>query len=319
MAQYESYRTRAVPVRIPPRTDPNEAAWVRMMALRQLMRMEMPDRVTDVIDGVAPLVSPSGAVYTMPVPSLWRAYRRRAQNTVGAGWATDWSTAHQGAECLYMLLAMHREGDATGLDSFQESQFDDTDNDGMPEILDAWGRPIEFLRWAPGCRAYPGPDGQWGAATVDDDGNGIVDDSAEAAWTGTDDVPSPSDLQTGNAYTHANPFDPLKQDYRLSSLDTSPFNDPFALFPLIFSAGRDRQYDIVTDVIGGSPFRYITTTETLSGTAYPNDPYFILDAGNLADPNDDIQMGKPVDASSPPDGLNHADNLTNHSIALGSR
>ena len=275
----------------------------------------MPDRVTDVIDGPVPLIAGAGQALMTP-PPLWNAYRRRAQSILGATWQTDWSTAHQGAECLFMILATYRDGDSTGLDSFSESQIGDVDGDRMPEILDSWGRPIEFLRWAPGYRAYPGPDQQWGSAGVDDDGNGIVDDSAEADWPGTDDVASPSNLQSGNAYMAPDFMDPLKLDYRWN--DGDPFNDPFTLYPLIFSGGRDKQYDITTDTTA-APFHYAATTDTMTGNPYPNDPYFILNSTPPADPNAIRQMGKPIDASSPPDGINYADNITNHTLAVGAR
>ena len=51
-----------------------------------------------------------------------------------------------------MILASIRDGDITGLDFFTEGEIGDVDNDGMPEILDPWGVPIYFLRWAPGFR-----------------------------------------------------------------------------------------------------------------------------------------------------------------------
>lgn len=316
MARFESYRTRPVPVRIPPRTPPQTAGELRLLAIRQLMRMELPDRVTDVTDG--PVVLIAGSVQAvMTPPPLWTAYRRRAQGILGPTWATTWSTSHQGAECLFMILATYRDGDSTGLDSFSESQIGDVDGDGMPEILDSWGRPIEFLRWAPGYRGYPGLDQQWGTAGVDDDSNGIVNDSAEAGWPGTDDVASPSDIQSGNAYMSPDYLDPLKLDYRWN--DGDPFNDPFALYPLIFSAGRDKQYDLITDQTGGAPFQYINTTDTMTGNPYPNDPYFILNSTPPSDPNAILQMGKPYDASDPPDGINYADNITNQTLAVGAR
>lgn len=323
MARFESYRTRPVPVRIPPRTPPQTAGELRLLAIRQLMRMELPDRVTDVTDG--PVVLIAGSVQAvMTPPPLWTAYRRRAESIVGPQWDQDdgthppgtWNTLHQGAECLFMILATYRDGDSTGLDSFSESQIGDVDGDGMPEILDSWGRPIEFLRWAPGYRAYPGPDQQWGTAGVDDDSNAIVDDSAEAGWPGTDDVASPSDIQSGNAYMSPDYLDPLKLDYRWN--DGDPFNDPFALYPLIFSAGRDRQYDLITET-PESLFHYINTTDTMTGNPYPNDPYFILNSTPPSDPNAILQMGKPYDASDPPDGINYADNITNQTLAVGAR
>ena len=50
------------------------------------------------------------------------------------------------------FIKEHADTDAQQL----ATQFDDTidtDGDGMKEILDAWGNPIEFLRWAPGLRS----------------------------------------------------------------------------------------------------------------------------------------------------------------------
>src|SRR5262245_7864013 len=77
MEQYEGYRTRAVPLRLPQGTPPQLAARLRLYALRDLMRMEMPERVTDVMDGqatlnVAPLIQLSYP------PALWQSYRRKA-------------------------------------------------------------------------------------------------------------------------------------------------------------------------------------------------------------------------------------------------
>src|SRR5690606_39906930 len=58
-------------------------------------------------------------------------------------------TDNQGAECLYMIVMYATaNGEARGL--FNENQIGDVDGDGAPEFLDGWGRPINFLRWAPG-------------------------------------------------------------------------------------------------------------------------------------------------------------------------
>ena len=45
------------------------------------------------------------------------------------------------------------------------------------------------------ARTYdPGPDGAWGNAGVDDDGNGLTDDWRESGWAGSDDVAHPTAL-----------------------------------------------------------------------------------------------------------------------------
>ncbi|MBC8356019.1 MAG: prepilin-type N-terminal cleavage/methylation domain-containing protein [Planctomycetes bacterium] len=128
-------------------------ARLRLDMLRDLMRMELPDRRSDIAKGPATLYPGYAAPLSsikVPQPSLHRGYRQRAKALAGASWPTVWTTGHQGAECLYLIAASIRDGDATGIDSFRENEIGDVDADGMPEILDGWGNPIEFLRWAPG-------------------------------------------------------------------------------------------------------------------------------------------------------------------------
>jgi hypothetical protein len=123
-------------------------ARVRLDMLRDLMRMELPDRISD-LTGAPAGIWPAA----MPSPSLWLSYQRRADAAIkvrwGASgdWTTDWSPRQQGAECLYLIIASIREGDERGIDFFKDSEIGDVDDDGMFEILDAWGRPIDFLRW----------------------------------------------------------------------------------------------------------------------------------------------------------------------------
>ena len=55
----------------------------------------------------------------------------------------------QGAESLYMICLSGLE-DADAITQFSQSDIGDTDNDGLPEFLDGWGRPISFIRWPAG-------------------------------------------------------------------------------------------------------------------------------------------------------------------------
>ncbi len=87
-------------------------------------------------------------VWLTSPPTAWLTYQRRIATNAAAGYT--WTTRHEHSECLYMILSAIRDLDGTGLDSFNEQEIGDTDQDGMPEILDGWGRPIYFLRWAPG-------------------------------------------------------------------------------------------------------------------------------------------------------------------------
>ncbi len=100
-----------------------------------------------------------------------------------------------------------RDGDKSALDYFTSAEIGDFDNDGMREILDAWGQPVEFLRWAPGYLK--------GAVAT---------------------------MQTNNSDESPDPFDPLKVDNRWS--DADPTKRPYALHPLIYSPGPDKVYQI---------------------------------------------------------------------------
>jgi len=133
--RWESYLTRRVPVAN--QSTLAATALLRLSGVRELMRLELPDRKTDVVEG--PVVP------GIMQPSLSVAYNAMA--TAG------WSVTHQGAECLYMIVSQIQDGPSTGLQFFRQNEIGDVDGDGMPEILDAWGNPIELLRWAPGFRS----------------------------------------------------------------------------------------------------------------------------------------------------------------------
>ena len=63
-------------------------------------------------------------------------------------------------------------------------------NSPVPQLLNHHEGLALVSRWDALTPVFlkPGPDGQPGAAQVDDDGNGVVDDASELGATGTDDV-----------------------------------------------------------------------------------------------------------------------------------
>ncbi len=203
-------------------------AEARLYALRELMVMEMPDRWSDVLlkpvtnppanvtPGSPAYLSPSaGSTFGGPTP-LVEAYRRQyysiansINSITGSPNTADLITDNQGAECLYMIVMYATaNGEARGL--FNENQIGDVDGDGAPEFLDGWGRPINFLRWAPGFES----DLQLNANKL------------EAAGI---------DQWIALADGHHDPLDMYRAD---------PL--AFALTPLVFSAGPDGEYGIRT-------------------------------------------------------------------------
>lgn len=331
MVKWESYRTRPMPAKNVNDADPLAVARTRLLILRELMRMELPDRKTDLEDGPR----------YQPQPALWRAYRRKVDKMLAAqalkdgrsSWSwNDWSEqTYQGAECLYLILSMMQDGDTNALGFFAENEIGDVDGDGMFEILDGWGRPIEFLRWAPGFTHLPGRDGAWGHALEDDDGNKAIDDYRERGYPGVTGATSPldipsddepiSDIQRYEPLTSPvpDPFDPLKVDYRFWNSAFDEYDRPFALYPLVYSAGRDKGYDLFVDD-ANVPIRYTNTTlNIVSGNSsvnilWANDPYYVHTIGT---PPNQVQylLGMPIDAAG--DGqLNCIDNITNHQLGL---
>jgi len=53
------------------------------------------------------------------------------------------------SEMLYALLVEGQGplGSAFSADDFRDNEVRDTDGDGLPEFVDAWGEPIQFYRW----------------------------------------------------------------------------------------------------------------------------------------------------------------------------
>jgi len=121
----------------------------------------MPDRWSDVLLWQVP-ATPSGVMdahlpaYLVDRTQLAQAFLRRYAGLVGrintvtnvANTRAD-IVANQSAECLYMVVTMAC-GDGEARTQFHESDIGDTDGDGAPEFIDAWGHPICFYRWAPG-------------------------------------------------------------------------------------------------------------------------------------------------------------------------
>ena len=277
---WSEYQYRRLPIVIPPGTDPLSTAGLRLAAVRELMRLELPDRKTDVRDPEAyqPTkvdFNADGVRDGRDLPTIARSYWRWVrQNEQKTG--KLWDDQYEGAECLYLILKMVSDEDGSALDSFSPTDIGDLDEDGMPEILDAWGEPIRLLRWPSRFSETPGDDGAWGAEDIDDDMNGVIDDFSEAGWPGSDDQQSMSDIQLSDPLKHHDPFDSRGVD-----------GEAFALYPLVISAGPDRKWDVMFTKAGGD---------------------FNIDFGPY-----DLPLGQVVDL--PNIGTNEAvDNIHNHTL-----
>lgn len=141
--RWARYETRRVSLRegADESGDKREAALRRLKGLRDLMRMEFPqswkDVTTEPISGVER--SAASASYKRRYERIRRTSKNKA----------DIKT-YQNAECLYMILTTAMGEHSSAREHFQDSEIGDADGDELPEFIDAWGKPILFLRWAPG-------------------------------------------------------------------------------------------------------------------------------------------------------------------------
>jgi hypothetical protein len=120
---------------------PAQSALIRLTGIRELMRLEMPDRNSDIPDlGISSQAFLFGTIQvTIPRPAVSYAYKRRLGNP------TD--NINAPAETLYIMLTTHQEMDISGRELFKDGEIGDTDNDGRKEFIDGWGKPIFWIRW----------------------------------------------------------------------------------------------------------------------------------------------------------------------------
>jgi hypothetical protein len=280
------------------------------------MRMEMPDRWSDVEDApAAPLLVPQ----KIARPALSQAYLRR--HAAARAQNTNWPTGEfAGAECLYLIVtaAIAEEGDSREV--FKPGDVGDVDGDTMPEFVDAWGQPIKFLRWPAGFqlselqivgRISNVSGGGGGGMPVTGSGTGLSRNAG--AYNGgciivlnDNQAASPFGLDT-NKTAHIVDYtcDPMQQPPvgtfqvpmgtpSLSGpsaviLAPDPFDrlgleansatnraPSFATYPLIYSAGPNKCFGICTDFSGTSPLQYAK-----SGAGEPNLSPFYIDTENV--------------------------------------
>ncbi|WP_442511205.1 type II secretion system protein [Novipirellula sp. SH528] len=288
--QYDSYKYRPYPIILPNMSrdipDPGdpmktitvnyevlayEAARVRLIMTRDSQRMELPDKVTDVVQG--PIAAPPWPPATLPpayarnfpasitavanrvaedsngrviryfnnstnprfqFPATWTPGRKidTYYDRYRANYSTGkfWSPTNQGAECLYLIMATSFVAGSPAIDAIPSSNIGDTDNDGMLEILDGWGTPLEFIRWP----------------------SGYADPTAGIQTTIPDE------------------FDPFRVDFGYTVAGETA---PYSLRPLIVSAGSDGEFGMaLTAAIDYSTQTWpLTDMDTGDNTAVGNE------------------------------------------------
>ena len=311
ISRYASYRTRRVPIDTTSMSR-KAAQQVRVTVLRDLMRMEMPERWNDVVDGPLAADPLSGNALSHVRPSLSRAYQRvlAAARTRLTSPPFNLTLAdanarigqYGSAECLHMIVTF---GDREARGLFSEREIADTDNDTIPEFIDGWGNPIMFLRWAP---AFNDSDVQANIVPPSrlEEGTDWADPNS---WVTDSHTPAEENvfqrMLVAQNEDH-DPFDPQRRDVS----DVSP--DPprgRRLMPLIYSAGPDGIYDIRTE--GGS-FNFVGNPCVLQVSAGPPATYEVLLVGlPINSDNTSVTATGPANGS-----YDHYDNIHNHRIEM---
>jgi prepilin-type N-terminal cleavage/methylation domain-containing protein len=273
--RWAEYETRRVPILASPGESPQAFEARRLVALWELERVEMPDDYGDLFG------NPSYANNSLKNAYLAAALAATAQRDL----------QYSSAECLYMtvMLGMNDNDEVR----FLESEIGDKDQDGMPEFLDGWGRPIEFIRWAPGYvpRLGADTDVQRDDRPADAPPLGFQADGFDRRGLCRPGSSGPASTQlTSGAPATLRPPPGNTTDYY-----------GFKLMPLVYSLGPDGEAGLAAPIDPNRawhPYAYYTEgSPTYIGASMPDKP-----------------RGTPIVGL---EGGGHADNITNH--RLGTR
>jgi prepilin-type N-terminal cleavage/methylation domain-containing protein len=251
---------------------------LELLARRELMQVEMPDRWSDVLGALPGDPTPSVPRALASYPALRNIYLRRFDAAQAAAPNGAAVIDNQEAECLY-LTVMYATGDGEARTLFSELDVGDVDGDGAPEFLDGWGRPIRYLRW---------PAGFVGAGlSALCSGDADADHDPYDPFRRDDDAPIAPPALNRYPGALAGLAAPLKDDSRAARL-----------LPLVYSDGPDNDGDLF-----------------LANEALIADPYVAYSSQGItarigAPMRDLVEQG--IDPSN--DGGNWVDNLHNHLI-----
>ena len=107
--------------------------------------MEMPDRAEDITTGPLAIdqIVGSTAPIQLPEPGLHKLYARKGMINTNNPANTP---AVISAKCLYLTIMT---GNVKAREQFHANEFR-VDSDGFAMFIDGWGKPIAWIRWAPG-------------------------------------------------------------------------------------------------------------------------------------------------------------------------
>ncbi|HBN75995.1 MAG TPA: hypothetical protein DD473_09280, partial [Planctomycetaceae bacterium] len=143
--------------------DANLAA---LLERKRLFRQAFPQRFEDLV-GPPPGNLPLGGgnLGTIVAAEIARATAEKVADDPSFVFTTAHKDKTESSELLYILISKGSAFTTASADAseFKPNELKDTDGDGLMELVDAWGEPLQFYRWptrllrpnfAPGAAAF---------------------------------------------------------------------------------------------------------------------------------------------------------------------
>ncbi|MDO4585920.1 MAG: type II secretion system protein [Planctomycetia bacterium] len=159
---YEKYQYRKMDMSTSPTNTAFDRERSRIKLLRDLMRMDMPCNYDEI----------TGSAFGQQQSALSQSYQVLRQFYEDEKKKNPKYLAPAdivNAELLYLVVT---NGDPDSRSMFTEREIGDVNGNGFSEFVDAWGRPIQWLRWAPGL---PESDRQTLVGQADDNDSDPLD------------------------------------------------------------------------------------------------------------------------------------------------
>lgn len=207
----------------------------RLLGLRELMKLEMPERWADVTH-IPQILSKA--------PPLAEEYYRYYLQTQGR--AVDEYVSER-AETLYMVV-MKATGDGEARTHFSKQEIGDLDGDGAYEFIDGWGTPIAWLRWPAGVVSDLQPlnaNGSRPSETDHDPFDPFRRDSPAVAWPPLEYYPQ---VGPRNGNFRLVYYRNLRERIERAQAVSASHLTAFRMVPWIASRrGRQRYYMLIAD------------------------------------------------------------------------
>lgn len=303
MERWEEFETRMLPFKLPygSTRDPRDASRIRLFTLRVLMRMELPERMSDIVfvdpgvnldsdvtpadllsmsdyyrqvDGLGNLVNPipvpmtSGTPFIIPREAFLNPLNDFYYREVVR--AVQYFASVNGRNMTWRELLSNQGAECLYLimKSIQDVYGNALDAFSDSEIGDLDNDGLQEVHDAWGM---PIVFHRW-APGLSENGTGSSSQTI-------------SPIQSGISSQDRDPFDPLLSDVRffdvqyLGLASEKPDNDTFRLVPLIYSPGPNREYDIwARNEFDRTAFdgadRYVNYTFPSPEVGLVNDPYW---------------------------------------------